>query len=61
VLIDNGKMELSQLAYIWLAFGLIMFLTSFLFLDWKYSFLKLPYKFDIHLEVADEGIKAKFC
>ncbi|CAM4866798.1 unnamed protein product [Rotaria socialis] len=54
VLIDNGKMELSHLAYIWLAFGLIMFLTSFLFLDWKYSFLKLPYKFDIHLEVADE-------
>ena len=31
-----------------------MFLTSFLFLDWKYSFFNLPYKFDIQLELTNQ-------
>ncbi|CAF1305896.1 unnamed protein product [Rotaria sordida] len=55
VLVDNKRLELSHLAYIWLAFGLLMFITSFCFLDWKYSFLNLPYKFDVQLELTDEN------
>ncbi|CAF4769593.1 unnamed protein product [Rotaria sp. Silwood1] len=54
-IIDNEILELSHLAYIWLAFGLLMLITSFLFLDWKYSFLNLPYKFDVQLESTDEN------
>jgi len=54
VLINNGKLELYTLSYIWLSFGLLMLLTSFLFLDWKYSFFKLPYKFNIQLELTDQ-------
>jgi hypothetical protein len=56
VLIDNGKLELYTLSYIWLSFGLLMFLTSFLFLDWKYSFLNLPYKFDVQLELTTDQL-----
>jgi len=31
-----------------------MFLTSFLFIDWKYSLFNLPYKFDIQLELTNQ-------
>ena len=41
---------MSTLAYIWLSFGLLMLFTSFAFLDWKYSFLRLPYQFNRQLE-----------
>lgn len=50
VCIDSGRIRLHTLAYIWLAFGLIMLMTSFAFLDWKYSFCKLPYQFNLQLE-----------
>ena len=50
VLIDSNKLTLSQLSYIWLSFGLIMFLSSFLFLDWKFNLFNLPYNFDTKFE-----------
>lgn len=37
-----------------------MFLTSFLFLDWKYLFLNLPYKFDVQLELNDQTNEKNF-
>ena len=58
-LIDNHGFELSSLSYIWLSFSVLMFLTSFLFLDWNYSFLNLPYKFDVQLEITDQSIEIK--
>lgn len=57
--IDGGRLKLSDLAYIWLGLGFLMFVTSFLFLDWRFPLLNLPYKFDVHLEVADAGMKIK--
>ena len=36
-----------------------MFLTSFLFLDWKYSFFNLPYQFDMELELNEQSIQLK--
>lgn len=56
VIIDGGYCSLSTLSYIWLSFGLIMFITSFLFLDWTYSYINLPYKYSNELELKDEGI-----
>ncbi len=56
VLIDSGRISLSTLSYIWLSFGLLMLFTSFLFLDWKYSFFNLPYQFNIQLETKDQSI-----
>lgn len=50
VLIDNNKLTLSQLSYIWMSFGILMFFSSFLFLDWKFSILNLNYKFNTTLE-----------
>ncbi|UJR13126.1 hypothetical protein I4U23_000150 [Adineta vaga] len=50
VLIDNNKLTLSQLSYIWMSFGILMFLSSFLFLDWKFPILNLEYKLDTKLE-----------
>lgn len=45
---------MSTLAYIWLSLGLLMLFTSFAFLDWKYSFLKLPYQFNQQLETGEQ-------
>lgn len=50
VLIDNNKLTLSQLSYIWMSFGVLMFFSSFFFLDWKFPILNLGYSFDTTLE-----------
>ncbi|CAF1178002.1 unnamed protein product [Rotaria sp. Silwood1] len=50
VLIDSDKLTLSQLSYIWMSFGALMFFSSFLFLDWKFPILNLGYTFDTKLE-----------
>ncbi|CAF0951989.1 unnamed protein product [Adineta ricciae] len=50
VLIDNGKITLSQLSYVWMSFGALMFISSFLFLDWKFPILNLGYTMDTKLE-----------
>ena len=58
-LIDNHGFELSSLSYICLSFSILMFFTSFVFLDWNYSCLNLPYKFDVRLEITDQSIEIK--
>ncbi|CAF4848777.1 unnamed protein product [Rotaria sp. Silwood1] len=50
ILIDNGKLTLSQLSYIWMSFGIFMLFSSFEFLDWKFQILNLGYTFDTKLE-----------
>ncbi|CAF3525400.1 unnamed protein product [Rotaria sp. Silwood1] len=50
ILIHNNKSSLSQLSYIWMSFGALMFFSSFLFLDWKFPILNLGYTFDTKLE-----------
>ncbi|CAF4972696.1 unnamed protein product, partial [Rotaria sp. Silwood1] len=50
IIIDNNLLTLSQLSYIWMSFGVLLFLSSFLFLDWKFSILNLPYKFQQELD-----------
>ncbi|CAF1276087.1 unnamed protein product [Rotaria sordida] len=50
VLIDNDKLTLSQLSYIWMSLGGLMLFSSFLFLDWKFPILNLGYAFDTELE-----------
>ncbi|CAF3259592.1 unnamed protein product [Rotaria sp. Silwood2] len=46
VIVDHNLLTLSQLSYIWMSLGALLFLSSFLFLDWKISILHLPYKFN---------------
>ncbi|CAF4104524.1 unnamed protein product [Rotaria sp. Silwood2] len=46
VIVDHNLLTLSQLSYIWMSLGALLFLSSFLFLDWKISILNLPYKFN---------------
>ncbi|CAF1363219.1 unnamed protein product [Adineta steineri] len=55
VLVDGDYVGLNTLSYIWLSFGFLMFLTSFLFLDWNYSYWNLPYKFNIELESNNQN------
>ena len=59
ILIDNGRLSLSGMSYIWLSFGLLSLFTSFIFLDWKYSLLNLPYQFDLRAESRNESIDKK--
>lgn len=33
-----------------MSIGVLLFCSSFLFLDWTFPILNLPYKFDTHLE-----------
>ncbi|UJR11903.1 hypothetical protein I4U23_016081 [Adineta vaga] len=54
-LIDKEYFELKTLSYIWLSFGLLVFFTSFLFLDWNYSLANLSYQFDIQLETNNQN------
>jgi len=58
MLIDNNRLTLSQLSYIWLSFGFVMFVSSFLCLDWNFKWLNLPYQFDIQLESNEENQKS---
>ena len=44
VIVDKDLLTLKQLSYIWMSFGAIMIFTSFLFLDWNFPVLNLPYK-----------------
>ncbi|CAF1442875.1 unnamed protein product [Adineta ricciae] len=44
VIVDKNLLTLTQLSYIWMSFGGIMIFTSFLFLDWNFPVLNLPYK-----------------
>ncbi|CAF3837706.1 unnamed protein product [Rotaria magnacalcarata] len=44
-IINKNLLTLSQLSYIWLSFGALLLLSSFLFFDWKFAVLNLPYKF----------------
>ncbi|CAF1335363.1 unnamed protein product, partial [Rotaria sordida] len=50
VLIDARKVSLQQLSYIWLSFGVLLLISSFLYLDWTFPILNLPYQFDTKLE-----------
>ncbi|CAF3709331.1 unnamed protein product [Rotaria sordida] len=50
ILIDAKKITLQQLSYIWISFSVLMLISSFIFLDWKFPILNLPYQFDIKLE-----------
>ncbi|UJR12570.1 hypothetical protein I4U23_016746 [Adineta vaga] len=62
-LIDARKITLQQLSYIWMSFGILMLISSFIFLDWRFSILNLPYQFNTKLEkkalppntIADDG------
>ncbi|CAF1434745.1 unnamed protein product [Adineta ricciae] len=49
-LIDDGRITLEHLSYIWMSFGLLMLISSFLFLDWKFTLWNLPYGTDVKLE-----------
>ncbi|CAF0942748.1 unnamed protein product [Didymodactylos carnosus] len=49
VSIDAGKITLQQLPYIWTSFGVLMLISSFVFLDWRFPILNLPYQFDTKL------------
>lgn len=58
-LIDEHQMKLSSLAFIWFSLGILMFLTSMLFLDWKYSLWNLPYQYnDQHLDNEISSIES---
>ncbi|CAF1603487.1 unnamed protein product [Adineta ricciae] len=46
ILIDNDKISLRQICFIWASFGGLLLISSFLFLDWKFTFLNLSYQFD---------------
>ncbi len=54
VLIDNQLVTLPTLCYIWMSFGSIMLVTSFLFLDWKFHILNLPYQYHTDSEESVE-------
>ncbi|CAF2755904.1 unnamed protein product [Rotaria sp. Silwood2] len=45
VLITDNRISLKVLSIIWTTFGVIMFVTACFFMDWKFQFLNLPYKF----------------
>ncbi|CAF1119660.1 unnamed protein product [Rotaria sordida] len=47
---DKNKLSLSQLSYIWMSYGIVMFFSAFLFLDWKFPILNLGYTFDSKLK-----------
>ncbi|CAF3896288.1 unnamed protein product [Rotaria magnacalcarata] len=55
VLIDAGKISLQQLSYIWLSFGVLMLISSFLYLDWRFPILNLPYHFGGKSEEKNES------
>ncbi|CAF4879137.1 unnamed protein product [Rotaria sp. Silwood1] len=50
ILIDAQKITLQQLSYIWMSFGVLMLVSSFVFLDWSFPLLNLPYQFNTTLE-----------
>ncbi|CAF5037837.1 unnamed protein product, partial [Rotaria sp. Silwood1] len=47
ILIHHNRITLPILSYIWLSFGALLLISSFLFLDWKFPILNLPYKLNI--------------
>lgn len=53
--IDGGGITLKYLSYIWMSFGLLMVITSFMYLDWKFSWLNLPYQFNTKQERTNES------
>ncbi|CAF1274177.1 unnamed protein product [Rotaria sp. Silwood1] len=62
VLIDARKITLQQLSYIWLSFGVLLLISSFLYVDWTFPILNLPYQFDTKLEekkVSSINVKSK--
>ncbi|CAF0855764.1 unnamed protein product [Didymodactylos carnosus] len=60
VLIDSGRSTLKTLSFIWMTFGILMFGSSCLFMDWKFPLLNLPYKFDSRLEEIQKDIIRKY-
>ncbi|CAF4042514.1 unnamed protein product [Adineta steineri] len=63
VLIDNNKLILSQLSYIWMSFEVLMFFASFLFLDWKFPVLNLAYTLNTkseHMNTIPKGDEYTF-
>lgn len=56
VLIDAKKISLQQLSYIWISFTVLMLISSFMFLDWRFPILNLPYHFDTKLEKKTKSI-----
>jgi hypothetical protein len=41
---------LQQLSYIWISFSVLLLISSFIFLDWTFPILNLPYRFNTELE-----------
>ncbi|CAF3078445.1 unnamed protein product [Rotaria sp. Silwood2] len=50
ILNDADKITLQQLSYIWMSFSVLMLISSFLYLDWRFPILNLPYRFDTKFE-----------
>ncbi|CAF1197090.1 unnamed protein product [Adineta ricciae] len=51
-LIDDGHATIGHLSYIWMSFGVLLFVSAFLFLDWKFTLCKLPYGTNVTFEQA---------
>ncbi|CAF1279841.1 unnamed protein product [Adineta ricciae] len=51
-LIDDGHATIGHLSYIWMSFGVLLFVSAFLFLDWKFTLCKLPYGTNVTFEEA---------
>ena len=60
VLIDGNHLHLSSLSYIWSSLAVLLFFTSFAFLDWTYARVRLPYQFNIELESTDQNDQKPF-
>lgn len=41
---------LQQLSYIWTSFSVLLLISSFIFLDWTFPILNVPYRFNTELE-----------
>lgn len=56
IVVKANILTLPQLCYIWTSLGFLLLLSSFLFLDWTFSTLNLPYRFDTKLEHLSKEI-----
>lgn len=59
--------SLKNLSFIWTSFALLLFVSGFLFLDWTFPCLNLPYQFNRTLEkktnssdMIDESMEMKW-
>ncbi|CAF1117414.1 unnamed protein product [Adineta steineri] len=49
-LIDAHTVTLKELSFIWMSFSVLMLISSFIFLDWTFPVLNLPYHSDTKME-----------